>query len=141
MHWNTITVGIDDTLASKRALRRAADLAIAAKARLVVTSVAPVLPGMAASKGIGPFDPADPPEAHERELRNASDSLAVRGVEAELYLGMGEPAATIVEVADKYDSDLIVVGRRRPSFLHRLFGSSVSRAVARKAHCDVLIVG
>jgi nucleotide-binding universal stress UspA family protein len=140
MNWQTIVVGIDDTEASKRALERAADIAFASKAKLVVTSVAPVLAGMAAGHGIGPWDPADPPEAHQIELLHAKDYLAERNIPAEVELGIGEPAEAVVSAAEKHEADLIVVGTREPGFLGRLLAGSVSQAVARKAHCDVLIV-
>jgi nucleotide-binding universal stress UspA family protein len=140
MSWKVIVVGVDDTDASRRALDRAAEIAVADRARLVLTSIAPVLAGMAAGHGIGPFDPADPPEEHQVELLHARDALAPRNLEVELEFGVGEPAHAIVSVAEKHEADLIVVGTREPGFLDRLLAGSVSQSVARRAHCDVLIV-
>ena len=88
MSWKTIVVGVDDTKASKRALDRVADIALVSKAKVVVTSVAPVLTGMAASHGLGPFYPADPPETHQIELLHARDFLTERNVETGLELGL-----------------------------------------------------
>lgn len=45
-----------------------------------------------------------------------------------------------LEVAVRHGADLIVVGTREPSQVERLLGHSVSEAVQRMAHCDVLIV-
>jgi nucleotide-binding universal stress UspA family protein len=140
MTWKTILVGIDETDASNRALERAAELAQAPGARLVVTSVAPVLTGMAAAHGVGPWDPADPPEEHRDELRHAREYLLDRHVAAEFVLGVGEPAEAILDLAGEHSANLIVVGTREPGLIERLLGGSVSRSVSHHARCDVLIV-
>jgi nucleotide-binding universal stress UspA family protein len=103
---------------------------------LIVTSIARKVVG----KGIGPVDPADPPELHREELRHAAAFLAKRGLEGEHEVALGDPASEIVELAERRDADLIVVGTHEPNLLARLLGLSVSGAVQRKAHCDVLIV-
>ena len=133
-----IVVGYDDTAASKRALERAADLAEAFGSKLVVTSVAPVL--APAGRGAGAIDPTDPVERHRAELEHAREYLSGRKLAAELQPAAGDPADTIVAVAEDTNADLIVVGTREPNLLERLLGQSVSQSVSRQAHCDVLIV-
>ncbi|HKS78911.1 MAG TPA: universal stress protein [Gaiellaceae bacterium] len=135
---NTIVVGYDDTEPSKRALERAADLADKFGSRLLITSVAPVM--IPSGHGEAGADPTDPPQQHELELEHARSYLAGRNLSAELQPAIGDPADTIVEVADQNGATLIVVGTRQPSILERLLGTSVSGAVSRHAHCDVLIV-
>lgn len=134
----TIVIGYDETEPARRALARAADLAQAFGARVIVTSVAPVLVG--AGRSLGVVDPVDPPERHREELERAREFLKGRGVEAEYQPAIGEPADTIVAVAEQQNADLIVVGTREPNVIQRLLGQSVSQAVSRQAHCDVLIV-
>ena len=134
----TIVVGFDDTEPSKRALQRAGQLAEAFGAKLIVTSVAPLLVGVARSAGA--TDPVDSPKEHVRELDDARKLLAGLQLEAEFVPAVGEPADTIVELAEDHDADLIVVGTREPGVLERLLGQSVSEEVAHKAHRDVLIV-
>jgi len=136
---DTIVVGFDDGEPARRALERAAEIAGALGAKLVVTSVAPLLLGVG-GRGAGPLDPADPPEEHAEQLREARALLQKRGVEAEYVPATGEPADTIVELADKRGADMIVVGTREPGVIERLLGQSVSEGVAHRAHCDVLIV-
>jgi nucleotide-binding universal stress UspA family protein len=118
-----------------RALQRAADLASRFDAKIIVTSVAPVLSGR-----VGPTDPVDPPEAHREELRAAAAALEARGIQGEFDLALDEPAKHIVELAASRGADLIVVGTREPSLLQRLLGLSVSDTVERTARCDVLVV-
>jgi nucleotide-binding universal stress UspA family protein len=134
----TIVVGYDETDAAKRALARAAELVQAFKAKLIVTSVARVLtPG---PRGMGGVDPADPLELHEEELAHAKAFLSERGIEAAYQPAVGDPAGAIIETAEREHADLIVVGTREPGMVERLLGLSVSASVARKSHCDVLIV-
>lgn len=133
----TIVVGYDETEPSKRALERAADLAEKFGSRLIVTSVAPV---MLPAHGTAGVDPTDTPPQHQAELEHAQAYLAGRNLSAELQPAIGEPAEAIVEAAEQNGADLIVVGTREPSILDRLLGTSVSGAVSRHAHCDVLIV-
>ena len=89
---------------------------------------------------MGGVDPVDPPELHRDELAHAKAFLAERGIEGQFELAVGDPATAIVELADRVGADLIVVGTRQPSLLSSILGLSVSGAVKRKAHCDVLTV-
>ena len=66
----TIVLGYDDSDPAKRALEKAARLATAFGAKVIVTSVAPMLVGRA-----GAVDPADPPEEHKQELMRAASFL------------------------------------------------------------------
>jgi nucleotide-binding universal stress UspA family protein len=134
----TIVLGFDDTEPSKRALDRAAELAQAFGSKLIVTSVAPLFIGV--GRTAGPVDPIDSPAEHKHELEDAKNLLGGKNVQAEFVPAVGEPADTIVELANQHGADLIVVGTREPGILERLLGQSVSQSVAKHARCDVLIV-
>lgn len=123
-----ILLAYNDTDVSNRALERAAQLAHLYEAKLVVTSVTPVVVGEAPSMAPGP------------ELQRASVRLGELGIEPQLVESIGDIASAIVEVAETHEVGLIVIGTREPSQVERMLGHSVSESVQRMAHCDVLIV-
>ena len=134
----TIVVGFDDTEPAQRALQRAAEIARAFGSKLIVTSVAPVEYYVARSAG--PLQPGEDVAEHRDQLEHAKTLVGDQGAGAEFVPATGEPADTIVELAEERGADLIVVGTREPGVIERLLGQSVSDSVSRQAHCDVLIV-
>jgi nucleotide-binding universal stress UspA family protein len=127
----TIMVGYDGTEPAKRALERAAEIAEAFDAALIVTSVARLFEGASPSRASA---------YHAEQLREARAFLDERGRQAEYLNMLGDPAASIVKAAEEHAADLVVVGSREPRFAERLLRQSVSQTVSRKAHRDVLIV-
>jgi nucleotide-binding universal stress UspA family protein len=158
----SIVVGYDGSDAAERALQRAAEIAEAFSARLVVVSVSAYAPtpvtafdsaagvvAPAPAGGVGgaaiplPEPERELPEPEElarQQLERARTSLGRRRVEAEFVAESGEPADRLLELADRRDADLIVVGSREHGFLERLLGRSVDETVAKRAARDVLLV-
>ncbi len=146
----TIVIGFDGSESSQRALDRAAELAEALAAALVVASVTvpearmipnPVVPAEPILL-TGPVISGDESDETGRLLEEARERLAGReaDVEVELVPMIGSPADALIELADERAADIIVVGTHEPGFLERLLAGSVSADVSRRAHCDVLIV-
>jgi|SRR5579862_4303874 len=147
----TIVVGYDGTQPAERALARSVELARVFGGQVIVTDVAAPMPvqepPVAGAFGMQPYffyDPAQERRVDELLWQRHRDQIATvfadSGVTHEFAGVVGQPAAEILEVADRYDADLIVVGTREAGFFERLLGGSVSEGVARRAHRDVLIV-
>jgi nucleotide-binding universal stress UspA family protein len=163
----TIIVGYDGSDASERALARAADVAQAFSAALVVVSVTgsaqvpvavsayeptallvpPAATGPVATGGTVPLPeaqpeplPPGPEELARHQLERARMSLAGRPVDAEYVVEVGDPVERLLDVADERDADLIAVGSHERGFLDRLLGHAVDQAVARRSDRDVLLV-
>jgi nucleotide-binding universal stress UspA family protein len=159
----TIVVGYESSEAAERALARAAEVAQALSARLLVVSVtesAYVPVRIAALEPAGPelIGPAvagplttggplplpgqqetEPEELARRELERARMSLASQSLEIEYIVEIGDAAERLLQVAEEHDADLIVVGSPAHGFLDRLLGRGVDQALAR-ADRDVLLV-
>ena len=149
--YESIVVGYDGTEPAEHALARAAALSKAAGGKLVVVDVAGAMPldGSDGAFGLTPYSyPYASVEAAELaddalwkvHRRKVEAFLAERGVEAEFAGVVGQAAGELVDVAEQRNAGLIVVGTRDPGMLERVLGGSVSRGVAKHAHCDVLIV-
>lgn len=131
----TILVGYDEERSegsaqlADLALQRAASLASALKARLLVTR-AP--------------DPATGPPAPGRETEEVAHARRIvteHGVDAVFVAAAGDPADALLSVAEERGVDLIVIGTHEVGVMQRLLGvEPVSDAVSRRAPCDVLIV-
>lgn len=77
----------------------------------------------------------------EQARREAAAVVAESGLEDAQALGrLGEPADTIVRVADEQDVDLIVVGDNHRGALQRLLTPSTSREVVKRSERPVLVV-
>lgn len=61
-------------------------------------------------------------------------------IEISMSVVKGSAKKLILEEAEKWKADLIIVGSLGHNFLSRLFLGSVSDAVVRHANCSVLIV-
>ena len=76
----------------------------------------------------------------ESVVTRAKEALKAEGVTPSTELHEGDPVDIVVEIADRKDAGLIVVGSRGLSRTKRFFLGSVSHSVAYHAPCDVLVV-
>ena len=64
----------------------------------------------------------------------------VAHVRAHTRVEVGDPAETVLDIAEEEESDLIVMGSRGFGTFRRLLMGSVSSQVLAQAHCPVLVV-
>ncbi|RLG82694.1 MAG: universal stress protein [Thermoprotei archaeon] len=62
------------------------------------------------------------------------------GIIVESKFRIGHPANDIIEEAEEWGADLIIIGAKGISGLKRLLLGSVAEAIAHHANCNVLIV-
>jgi len=142
--YRTVLVGTDGSESSYRAVDRAAALAQATGATLVlVTAYRPMrerdrreaadVLKEEAYKVTG-TTPADDVLRTAAERARAAGATAVRPVAVE-----GEPVDVLVAVAEQVDAELIVVGNRGLNTLAGRLLGSVPANISHRARCDVLI--
>lgn len=73
-------------------------------------------------------------------LEKAKAVAAKEGIDATTRSEVGDPAETMVKVAEKEGVDLIVVGNRGMSGARRFVLGSVPNNISHHAPCDLLIV-
>jgi nucleotide-binding universal stress UspA family protein len=109
----------------------------------IISVVTPYVPG-AGEFVPGATTPLEVIEVHEREAREAAaraaDRLSSLGVPVEITTRQGDPATAIVEEAEDWSADLIVVGSHGRTGIQRLLLGSVAQAVVSRARCSVEIV-
>ncbi|ASQ91400.1 universal stress protein UspA [Prosthecochloris sp. GSB1] len=75
-----------------------------------------------------------------RELQDLADILRQAGIETAVSLVHGDPVATVLERAEREQSDLIVVGSHGHKTIHQFLKGSVCAGLVRQANVPVVIV-
>ena len=109
----------------------------------VISVVRPYVPP-AAEFVPGAFAPHELLLQHEKQaeqvVTQAAERLARDGLSVETAVCQGDPRAVIVDEADEWKADLIVVGSHGHPALSRLLLGSVAQAVVAHARCSVEVV-
>lgn len=153
-----ILVAIDNSVESKQALSEAITLAKANGAEVMLLNVLtqssqdypdPVIPAQA--RTIPAVDQAEVYrtyaqqwEAFEQQgltlLRSLTEAVTAAGIPTEFTQLFGDPSRRICELANSWEADLIVMGRRGYTGLKEMILGSTSNYVTHRAHCSVLTV-
>lgn len=118
----SIVVGAGGSPAAKHAVNEAIRLAKALGSKLHLVSV------------------SRSPEASESELAGAATEAADQGVEATIHALQGDPTDGLLDVAEKNDAAIVVVGSKGMQAGERDWFGNVPDKLSHKGTCSVLIV-
>lgn len=137
-----LLVGVDRSETSRMALELAADVAAALGGSLSVLEVVEYVPPFPLGSSTAVTSEGDEQapgramELLEAEVRDVRE----RGVGVQVIVRSGDPAVTLLDVADDVDADLVVVGTRGRGGPAELLLGSVARTVADRARRPTLVV-
>jgi nucleotide-binding universal stress UspA family protein len=143
--YKKILVGTDGSESSFRAVERAAALAGDTDATLLIASAYAAMSDRdqrRASEALGE-ESYKVVGSHPAEdiLREAADLAGKAGAKSvDTVCQAGDPVDVLVDVIDKRDVDLCIVGNRGLNSLAGRFLGSVPANISHRASCDVLIV-
>jgi len=136
----TVVIGVDGSPGSEVAARAAVAL-LGEEATYVVVRAVTVPPPTSPT---GRFGATALEPLREEERVQAQDELADFAaslpVEVEAIVAPGDPATLLLDVADRTDADVIVVGSRGLGAVKRAILGSVSTRVVGEARRPVLVV-
>ncbi len=140
-----ILLAIDDSKFSEAALQMLIEQVRPQEKEIRVLQVIEPLPLLVVREMAG-YDP-DMEGLREARTQQAEELVAkfaqilhFKGLRASTAVVQGDPKAKIVEAAEQWKAELIVLGSLGRTGLARFLMGSVSEAVARHAHCSVEIV-
>jgi len=140
MHIRTILVALDGSAASERALAMAEDLAAAYSARLVLTTVIERQVLLAGELSTLQEPGIETQALIRKGLEEKAKALVARGRRAEACVAVGEPFATLLELADRYEATVIVAGRSGKGALARMVMGSVTTSLLHRSNRPILVV-
>lgn len=136
--FKVIVVGADGSVTARRAVEAASEMAQFSKGILhIVTAFG----SKAYAEGSRPdeFKHINTDGEVDALLQELSFIAKKRGLEPVLHAVKGAPAEVLIELADKVDADLVVVGNRGMKGVRKVLGS-VPNSVAHGANCSVAII-
>lgn len=139
---STVAVGTDGSETAAIAVAAAIDLAERFGATLVVLSAytgqsggssMPRLSGGASDSQWA----SNSAQQAERILTDVQERVSGRGVECKWDLAQGDPGEVLVQLAERHEADVLVVGNKG---MHRRVLGSVPNTVTHRASCSVYVV-
>ena len=135
MQIRNILVGYDESAPARRALTLAEDLANRYGARVVIVTVLRAIDI--------PVDVMAPTETYvmsaRRALEREADRIRAQGNRVVAFVEVGEPARTLVEIAERLEIDMTVLGRSGKGALARLMLGSVTTSLLHMTTKPIVI--
>jgi nucleotide-binding universal stress UspA family protein len=140
---NVVVAGVDGSDAAIDAVRAAVDLARSQSAKLYIVTVVRPPEGWWGIVGSPPTAEAlgdSLSDAQRNVLDRALRAVDLTGVDYETQEEIGEPSSRLIDVCNRVDADILVVGRRGAGLLRRMMVGSVANHLVHEAPCPVLVV-
>jgi nucleotide-binding universal stress UspA family protein len=143
-----ILLAVDGSIFSDEALKEVARRPWPAGSELKILAVVAPIPDVTPEPWVGMEDYYRAREKVERDHAQATLDRAVstlgtsgnKALKVTAEAPFGSPKRVILEEAERWGADLIVVGSHGYGFWNRLLLGSVSQAIATHANCSVEIV-
>jgi len=138
-----ILISVDLSDLAIAALDHAAKIAVAFESEVKVLHViapSPTYIGNEIGPAVVPEEVDENIESITHDLASMTDYLKQKGIVSEQVVCKGPVIETILEEADNYEADLIVMGAHNHGFLYRAFMGSICSGVVKRSHCPVLII-
>ena len=140
-----ILIAIDNSKFSEAAIQAVTERGRPQHTEVRVLHVVEPIP-LLVSREMAGYDPAietaweSQKQSAEALVAKAAESLHARGLKVTTAVVEGDPKSKILDLAEEWHADLIVIGSHGRKGLSRFLIGSVSDAVARHARCSVEIV-
>lgn len=144
-----VLIATDGSKFAKAAIKKCCEiLAMDNEAEILIVSVAEI----ASAAGTEPFGVSGDfyltinnqmkkaADEHVSEAKNLVRKSLGDAVKIDTVVASGSPKSAIIEEAEKWGSDLIIVGSHGYGFFERMLIGSVSDAILHHAPCSVLVV-
>lgn len=140
-YYSTIVVGSDGSPSSLLAVRRAARLAAAFDAELIIACAYYEPEDTAGQQECQSEHPVVGQEHADSILQPACEEARALGVQTvAAAMETGSPVAALMRIVSQHDADVLVVGNRGINTLTGRLLGSVPADIARQSDCDVIIV-
>lgn len=138
-------VGTDGSDTASEAVRQATELARTVGAKVyLVSAYEPVPDSRLRAERLQVPDNlqwmVNPREDVDRTLEQCAAQMRAAGLEVETLAREGDPADSILDVAEEKRADLIVIGNKGMTGAKRFLLGSVPNKVSHHAPCSVLII-